>query len=216
LTGAAALGLWTCHDCALLVRAPTAGHHGRCPRCGAPVHRRKTNSIARTWALTLAATVLYIPANVFPVMTVTSLGRAQSDTIMSGVLYLLEHGMWPLAALIFFASVFVPLLKLIAIAFLLLKLIAIAFLLTSVQRGWAWRAVDRTRLYRLAEVVGRWSMVDIYVVTILVALVKLGNLASIEAGVGAIFFGSVVVITMLAAESFDPRLIWDAIEHRDE
>ena len=150
--------------------------------------------------------MLYIPANVFPVMTVTSLGQVQSDTIMSGVLYLLHHGMWPLAALIFFASVFVP----------LLKLIAIAFLLTSVQRGWAWRPVDRTRLYRLAEVIGRWSMVDIYVVTILVALVKLGNLASIEAGVGAIFFGTVVVITMLAAESFDPRLIWDAIEHRDE
>ncbi len=206
MTGAAALGLWSCHDCALLVRAPSAGHHGHCPRCGARVHRRKTNSIARTWALTLTAAILYIPANVFPVMTVTSLGRAQSDTIMSGVLYLFEHGMWPLAALIFFASVFVP----------LLKLIAIAFLLTSVQRGWAWRAVDRTRLYRLAEVIGRWSMVDIYVVTILVALVKLGNLASIEAGVGAIFFGAVVVITMLAAESFDPRLIWDAIDHRDE
>jgi paraquat-inducible protein A len=188
------------------VRAPSAGHHGQCPRCGAPVHRRKTNSVARAWALTLTAAILYIPANVFPVMTVTSLGRAQSDTIMSGVLYLLEHGMWPLAALIFFASVFVP----------LLKLIAIAFLLTSVQRGWAWRAVDRTRLYGLTEVIGRWSMVDIYVVTILVALVKLGNLASIEAGIGAVFFGAVVVITMLAAESFDPRLIWDAIDHRDE
>ncbi len=205
MTGAAALGLWTCHDCALLVRAPAAGQHGHCPRCGAPVHRRKLNSVARTWALTLTAAILYVPANVFPVMTVTSLGRAQADTIMSGVLYLLKHGMWPLAALIFFASVFVP----------LLKLIAIAFLLTSVQRGWAWRAVDRTRLYRLAEVIGRWSMVDIYVVTILVALVKLGNLASIEAGIGAIFFGGVVVITMLAAESFDPRLIWDAIEERD-
>ena len=206
MTGAAALGLWSCHDCALLVRAPSAGRHGHCPRCGAPVHHRKTNSIARAWALTLAAALLYIPANVFPVMTVTSLGWVQSDTIMSGVLYLLEHGMWPLAAVIFFASVFVP----------LLKLIAIAFLLTSVQRGWAWRAVDRTRLYRLTEVVGRWSMVDIYVVTIMVALVKLGNLASIEAGVGAVFFGAVVVITMLAAESFDPRLIWDAIDHRDE
>ena len=206
MTGAAALGLWSCHDCTLLVRAPSAGHHGRCPRCGAPIHRRKTNSIARTWALTLTAAMLYIPANVFPVMTVTSLGQAQSDTIMSGVFYLLHNGMWPLAALIFFASVFVP----------LLKLIAIAFLLTSVQRGWAWRAVDRTRLYRLAEVIGRWSMVDIYVVTIMVALVKLGNLASIEAGIGAVFFGAVVVITMLAAESFDPRLIWDAIEYRDE
>jgi paraquat-inducible protein A len=114
--------------------------------------------------------------------------------------------MWPLAALIFIASVFVPLLKLLALSFLLL----------SVQRRWSWRAVDRTRLYRMTEAVGRWSMVDIYVVTILVALVKLGNLASIEAGLGAVFFGGVVVTTMIAAESFDPRLIWDAMEEHDE
>jgi paraquat-inducible protein A len=189
----------------MLVGAPASGH-ARCPRCHARLHRRKPNSLTRTWALLLTAVVLYIPANVLPVMTVTSLGRAQADTIMSGVIYLFEHGQWPLAALIFFASVFVP----------LVKILALTYLAFSVGRRSSWRPVDRTRMYRLTEVVGRWSMVDIYVVTILVALVKLGNLATIEAGLGAVFFGAVVVITMIAAEGFDPRLIWDAIEDRDE
>ena len=206
MTSAAAAALWSCHDCSLLVQAPVRSGHGHCPRCGAAVHARKSNSITRTRALILTAAIFYVPANVLPVMTVTSLGQVQSDTIMSGVIYLLKHGMWPLAALIFFASVFVP----------LLKLITLAFLTISVQRRSDWRPVDRTRLYRIAETVGRWSMVDIYVVTILVALVKLGNLATIEAGAGAIFFGGVVVITMIAAASFDPRLIWDAMEQRDE
>lgn len=203
---AVAVPLWSCHDCSLLQRAPGRAHHARCSRCGAPLHHRKTDSIARTWALLITALILYLPANIFPVMRVTSLGKVQEDTIMSGVLYLLHHGMWPLAALIFVASVFVP----------LLKLLALSFLLISVQRRWSWRAVDRTRLYRMTETVGRWSMVDIYVVTILVALVKLGNLASIEAGLGAVFFGGVVVVTMIAAESFDARLIWDAMEEHDE
>ena len=202
---AAAASLWSCHDCALLVRPPEDGHHGRCPRCLAPVHRRKTDSIARTWALVVAAVILYVPANVFPVMTVTSLGKTQSDTILSGVIFLLHHGMWPLAALIFFASVFVPLLKLVVMAYLAL----------SVQLRSTWRPAERTRLYHVTEAVGRWSMVDIYVVTILVALVKLGNLATIQAGAGAVFFGAVVVVTMFAAESFDPRLIWDAAAERE-
>lgn len=147
----------------------------------------------------ITAALLYIPANLFPVMKVISLGQAQSDTILSGAIYLLVHGMWPLALIVFFASVVVP----------LLKLIALAFLLISVHKGSRWRPVERTRLYHIVEAVGRWSMTDIYVVTILVALVSLGNLATIEAGVGAIYFAGVVVSTMLAAESFDPRLIWD-------
>jgi paraquat-inducible protein A len=187
------------------VAAPVA-QHGQCPRCHAPLHRRKPNSLARTWALLLTSVVLYIPANVLPVMTVTSLGRAQADTIMSGVVYLFVHGQWPLAVLIFFASVFVP----------LAKILTLGFLAASVGRRSSWRPVDRTRMYRLTELLGRWSMVDIYVVTILVALVKLGNLATIEAGLGAVFFGAVVVVTMIAAEGFDPRLIWDAMEDRDE
>jgi paraquat-inducible protein A len=137
-------------------------------------------------------------------MQVTSLGRAQADTIMSGVVYLLVHGMWPLAVVVFTASVFVP----------LLKLAILLSLLVSVHRRSAWRPVDRTRLYRITEAIGRWSMVDIFVVTILVALVHLGNLATVEAQLGAVFFGAVVVLTMLAAESFDPRLIWDNCEAR--
>jgi paraquat-inducible protein A len=170
------------------------------------VHERKTNSVARTWALLLTATILYVPANVFPVMTVTSLGRAQSDTILSGVIHLLHSGMWPLALLVFFASVVVP----------ALKLAALSFLLVSVQRRSDWKPVRRTQLYRITEAVGRWSMVDIFVVTILVALVKLGAVASIEPGPGAVFFGAVVVTTIVAAESFDPRLIWDNLESRHE
>jgi paraquat-inducible protein A len=182
-----------------------AAHGARCPRCGASLHVRKTHSLQRTWALILAAAICYVPANVLPVMAVTSLGKTESDTIMSGVIYFVQHGDWPLAIVIFTASVFVP----------LLKLIILAFLLTSVHRRSRWRPVDRTRMYRLTETIGRWSMVDIYVVTILVALVRLGNLATIEAGWGAVFFGAVVVLTILAAESFDPRLIWDASEEEE-
>jgi paraquat-inducible protein A len=144
----------------------------------------------------------YLPANLLPIMTVTSLGKAQSDTIMSGVVYLVEHGMWPLAAIVFTASIFVP----------VLKLVILIGLLISVHRGSRWRPAERTRLYRITEAMGRWSMVDIFVVTILVALVRLGSLATIEAQTGAVFFGAVVVLTMLAAESFDPRLLWDRSE----
>jgi len=173
-----------------------------CPRCTNVLHRRKPRSLQRTWALVIAACVFYVPANLFPVMAVTSLGQTQADTIFSGVVFLLHHGMWPLAAIVFIASIFVPLLKLVILVFLLL----------SVQTRSHWRPRDRTRLYRLTEAIGRWSMVDVYVVTILVALVRLGNLASIEAQAGAVFFCAVVIITMFAAMSFDPRLIWDAME----
>lgn len=202
MSSALAQSLWQCHDCASLCRAPAHAHGARCPRCGAPVHPRKERSLERTWAFVIAAIVCYLPANLLPIMKVTSLGKAQADTIMSGVIYLLVHGMWPLALVVFVASVFVP----------ILKLAILLFLLISVHRGSRWRPVDRTRLYRITEAIGRWSMVDIFVVTILVALVHLGALATIEAQLGAVFFGAVVVLTMLAAESFDPRLIWDRSE----
>lgn len=200
-----AIGCATCHACGMLARLPDPHAHGSCPRCGAPLHERKPGSIQRTWALVIAAAICYVPANVLPVMTVTSLGKTQGDTIMSGVIYFVTHGEWPLALIIFTASVFVP----------MMKLGILAFLLISVHRRSSWRPVDRTRMYRLTEIIGRWSMVDIYVVTILVALVHLGNLATIEAGAGAVFFGSVVVITIFAAESFDPRLIWDNCNARN-
>lgn len=198
----------SCHSCHLLSRIPASQKEGTliCPRCGATLHQRKPNSIRRTWALILAACIFYIPANLLPITVVTSLGKAQADTIMSGVIYFIASGMWPIALVIFVASIMVP----------ILKLIILAFLLITVQRKSLWRPRDRTRLYRLTEAVGRWSMLDIFVVTILVALVNLGSLATIKAGPGAIFFAAVVVITMFAAASFDPRLIWDAEEMLDE
>ena len=199
-------GLISCHSCHLLCRGGDPASVLACPRCGTRLHGRKPNSIHRTWALVLAAFVFYIPANVLPITTVISFGKGQSDTIMSGVIYFIHSGMWPIALVIFVASVFVP----------LVKLFLLTFLLISVQRKSKWRQKDRTRLYRITEVIGRWSMVDIFVVTILVALVNLGALASIHAQSGAVFFCAVVVITMFAAMSFDPRLIWDTEESIDE
>ena len=190
----------TCHDCGLLCRLPAHGAHGaRCARCGAPVHPRKAGSLERTWAFLIAAVMCYLPANMLPVMKITSLGKGEANTIMGGVIYLFHHD-WPLAVIVFTASVFVP----------VLKIAILCFLLVSVHRRSRWRPAERTRLYRITEMIGRWSMVDIFVVTILVALVRLGSLASIDAEPGAVFFGAVVVLTMLAAESFDPRLVWDA------
>jgi paraquat-inducible protein A len=196
------LGLLSCHDCHLLVEIPPSHGHCRCPRCGTPLHLRKSNSLARTWALVCAAAILYIPANVLPITITSALGTRQADTILSGVIYFMKSGSWEIAAVIFIASVFVPFAKLLILIYILL----------SVRFRSAWRPRDRTALYRLTEIVGRWSMVDIYVVTILVALVKLGAVATIEAGPAAVYFAAVVVITMFAAESFDPRLIWDVHE----
>lgn len=201
---AARSGYLLCHICHLLSRPRSP--HPRCPRCGAALHRRKPDSLARTWALTLAAYILYIPANLLPVMTVTMSGRGEPDTILSGVKALALAGMWPLALLVFFASITVPVLKLLVLTYLLL----------SVQFKSRWRPRERTLLYRITETVGRWSMLDIFVIAILVAVVKLGALATIEAGAGAVAFGGVVVITMFAAMSFDPRLIWDALENHHE
>ncbi len=191
-----------CHGCGKLNHLPPSHHSKRliCPRCGAAVHSRKPDSINRTWALLIAAIILYIPANLLPVMTVFQLGQGKPDTIMSGVILLVNLGMWPMAAVIFFASIMVP----------GLKLVGLIYLLISVQRRSRWRLKDRTRLYRVVEAVGRWSMIDIFVISILVALVRLGNIATIEPGGGATAFAGVVVITMFAATSFDPRLIWDA------
>lgn len=201
------LGLVSCRDCHLLSRwEPPSGGTAFCPRCGAALALRKPNSIGRTWALIVAAALFYIPANVLPMTVTTSLGSTQSDTILSGVIYFLLHGSPEIAAVIFLASIFFP----------LLKLILLAGLLVSVQRRSAWRPRDRTLLYQLTHAIGRWSMVDIYVVTILVALVKLGVLVNIDAGPAAGYFAAVVVISMFAAESFDPRLIWDALEARHE
>jgi paraquat-inducible protein A len=200
--------LISCPTCRLLCRAPDLGNRFRaaCPRCGEALHVRKPNSIARTWALLIAAYILYIPANVFPIMTVTSLGQTESDTILSGVLYFIESGSWLVALVIFIASIFIP----------LLKLLILTGLLVSIRKKSRWRPRDRTRLYRLIEGIGRWSMVDIYVVTLMVAIVKIGAIASIEAAPAVVYFAAVVILTMLAAMSFDPRLIWDNVEETNE
>ncbi|MGI9336507.1 MAG: paraquat-inducible protein A [Gammaproteobacteria bacterium] len=195
-------GLSSCHACGWLGRLPAehAARHAHCPRCQAAVHSRKPDSLSRTWALTVAAAVFYVPANLLPVMTVVRFGKGEPHTILGGVEALLHGGQWPLAALVFFASILVPVLKLFGLSYLTL----------SVQLGSQWRPSDRTRLYRIVEAVGRWSMIDIFMISILVALVKLGAVSTIEPGAGATFFAAVVVLTMLAAETFDPRLIWDA------
>ncbi|MEO5366513.1 MAG: paraquat-inducible protein A [Magnetococcus sp. WYHC-3] len=173
----------------------------RCPRCGAVLHRRKPDSLARTWALLLAAMILYIPANVLPIMTVTKMGHTETSTIWSGILSLGAAGMWPLALLVFFASLVVPLVK-----------IALLVLLTwSAGRRSRWRPRLRTQLYRFTEAIGQWSMVDIFLVSLLSAVVDMEAVASIEPEPGATWFGAVVVLTMLAARSFDPRLIWDPL-----
>lgn len=197
-----------CHTCNLVMSIPNeaSGRRLGCSRCGSVVHRRKPNSLARTWALLIAAAICYVPANVYPIMAVTSFGKTQADTILSGAVYLFVHGMWPLALIVFVASIVVP----------VLKLVGLTILVISVQNRSQWRPRERARLYRIVDIVGRWSMVDVYVVTILVALVHLGSIASVQAQIGSFFFGAVVVLTLLAAESFDPRLIWDLIEDNDE
>ena len=194
-------GLVGCHVCGLLSRVAVA-HSAHCPRCHARLHQRKDNSLARTWAFLLAATVCYVPANVLPVMQTTSLGATQTDTILSGVIYLLTHGQWPLALIVFIASVVVP----------VAKILLLAFLAVTIQRRSRWRIRARARIYRIVEFVGRWSMVDVYVVTVLAALVYMGNLARVTPQPGVVFFGAVVVLTMVAAMTFDPRLMWDVTE----
>jgi paraquat-inducible protein A len=191
-------GAVACHTCQL-VCSPSTGHV-ECPRCGSHLHPRKPNSIARTWALLIAAAVLYIPANYYPVLQFIQFGSGAPSTILGGVVELVDSGLLGLAALVFFASVAVP----------MMKLAGLITLLILTQRRTAGRLRARAHLYYIVEAIGRWSMIDIFMETILVALVQFGGIVRIEPGIGAVAFCSVVVLTMLAAESFDPRLMWDA------
>jgi paraquat-inducible protein A len=177
-----------------------------CARCGASLHWRKPDSLARAWAFTLAAAVLYLPANLLPVMESGSLFESQSDTIMSGVRFLWRTGDWLIAAIIFIASIVLP----------GAKLAALTVLLTTTQRRSTWRPEQRTRIYRMMEAVGRWSMVDIFVAAVLVALVQFKTIAMIQIGPGAAAFAAVVLLTMFASMSFDPRLIWDPVDRYHE
>jgi paraquat-inducible protein A len=196
---ASQLGLCLCHGCGGLSRLGGDGHDLSCRRCGAALHLRKPDSIARTWAFLIAAYILYVPANTLPMMRTGSLFGAQADTIMSGVVYLWHSGSWHIALVVFIASVVVP----------LAKMFSLTYLLISVQLGWTNRPMERTRLYRILEFVGPWSMLDVFVVMILVALVQLKELATIQPGLAVAAFGAVVVLTMLAAMAFDPRLLWE-------
>ena len=162
--------------------------------------------MARAWAFLIAAVILYIPANIFPIMTVISFGQGAPDTIFSGVVHLIEAGQWSIAAIVFFASIFVP----------VLKIFVITFLLISVQFKSMWRPRDRTLMYRITELVGRWSMIDIFMISILIGLVKLDAIATIEAGAGATAFAAVVVLTMFSAMNFDPRQIWDHAQEKGD
>ncbi|EKT4466659.1 paraquat-inducible protein A [Pseudomonas juntendi] len=199
-------GILVCNECHELNRQEPGSDSQTCTRCGAIVHARRPNSIVRTWALLITATILYIPANVLPIMTVSALGQGSPDTIMSGVITLLKHGMLPIAAVVFIASILVP----------TFKLVGIGLLLYSVQRHQPLSARQRILMYRFIEFIGRWSMLDIFVIAILVAVVNFGRIASVEANLGAVAFASVVILTMLAALTFDPRLIWDNTESDDD
>lgn len=198
-------GVATCPACHQMVKIPDASSPGQstiCPRCQSVVHSRIPNSIQQTWALVIASIVFYIPANLLPMMHVHTFAGVESDTIISGVIYFIKSGSYLIGFVILIASIIVP----------ITKLIILIYLLISVQKRSSLRQHERRKLYRLTEIIGRWSMVDVYVVGIMVALVHFGGLTEIKAGAGANFFLLVVVVTMLAAMRFDPRLIWDTKE----
>jgi len=206
---AARAGLASCRVCGLLCRVAGAQAVGRghCPRCGVPLASRFPYSVQRTWALVIAAAMCYVPANLLPVLTMNEPGASDPNTIMGGVISLYTTGSWHLALIVLVASIIIP----------LGKLLALGYLLVVVQRGAAMGNSggrrDRTRLFRTIEFIGRWSMLDVFVDTFTVALVQLQPLMSVAPGPGVLFFAAVVVLTMIAADSFDPRLIWDSAPH---
>jgi paraquat-inducible protein A len=214
LPRAAELGLIACTVCGLVCRNvpgdPQLDGDGvddamACPRCGSTLRRRKPHSYTRTWALLIAAFILYIPANVLPIMRTASLNDVDDNTIISGVVELWVKGSPDLAIIVFTASIVVP----------MLKFFALGTLLVSSQHGSGWARVQRARLYRLVELIGYWSMLDVFVVALLTALVRFSVLSLVEPLPGVIFFGLTVVLTMLASMSFDPRLIWDGKDTDD-
>lgn len=201
---AAQLKVVSCHACGLvcedLLGPEQAPKHMLCPRCASPLHRRKVNSIARSWAFLLAAIIFYIPANVMPMMYTELLGSGMLSTIMGGVIEFWQMGSHSIALVIFIASVAVP----------CTKFLVMAMLLWTSQRASGWKQRERAKLYRLVEVIGYWSMLDVIVVAVVAALVVFQPLTAVAPRVGILFFGVVVILTMLSAMSFDPRLIWDS------
>lgn len=198
-TTAMRLGLQRCETCELVSQPEAGSREGTCPRCGETLEFRTTNSVQRTWAFLIAAAICYVPANLLPVLTTHTAAGAESDTIIEGVVLLWSPTGWPLSLIVLFASIMIP----------SGKIAALAYLLVSVQRGSVQHSGQRIRLYRLVDLIGRWSMVDVFVDTFTAALVQLQPLMSVSPAPGLLFFAAVVVLTMLAVESFDPRLIWD-------
>lgn len=194
-------GLVYCEDC----RKLSYIEQKVCKCCGSRLHSRFANSINRCWALTLSATLLLIPANILPIMTVKSFNQGEPDTIMSGIISLFQHGLYPIGVIVFLASIMVPFLKIIGLILLML----------SVQGNIEMGRRERTRMYRIVEFFGKWSMLDVFVVSLLVALVEIGEIASVDAGLGVTAFCSMVILTMFAANSFDSRLIWDNVQQQD-
>ncbi|MFL1527254.1 paraquat-inducible protein A [Pseudomonas sp. O230] len=201
---ASELNLCLCHSCGLA--CDMTGEPHECERCGAPLHRRKTNALTRTWAYLLTSLVFYIPANLLPVMNTKMVGNGADSTIMGGVLDFWQHGAWDIALIIFIASIAVP----------GIKFVALTLLLVTVQRESLWARKERSKMFRLVELIGYWSMLDVIVVALVASLVKFQALADIEPRAGILFFGLVVVFTMLSAMSFDPRLIWDPHHSKNE
>ncbi|MDY0132434.1 MAG: paraquat-inducible protein A [Desulforegulaceae bacterium] len=171
----------------------------KCSRCSAKINPRKPDSFQRTWALLIAALIFYIPANIYPIMTFTALGQSREDTIFSGVSGFVESGLWHLALVVFTASVFVPLAKIFGLVFLIL----------SIKYKWKSFHKERTKLYFIVEFIGKWSMLDVFLISLMTSVVKLGNIAAVNPGPGITYFAIVVLLTLFAAMTFDPRFIWD-------
>jgi paraquat-inducible protein A len=184
-----------CRSCGLVSRARMT-----CPRCGAIMRTRKTDSFHRTWALLLTAAILYVPANTMPILTLVEVGHSGNpSTLFRGIQDIATSGYWSLAVLVFFASIIVP----------LVKLLGLSALLITTQRGATGWLRERTLIYRVVDSIGRWSMIDVFMVSILTATARMGRLGSVFPGLGAVAFCAVVVLTVLAAHSFDSRLMWD-------
>jgi paraquat-inducible protein A len=200
--------LTRCHYCGKVSALPEdmTGREASCVRCHSHLAFRKTNSISNTWALLITAAILFVAANVYPIMTVVMFGRGNPDTIISGVIHLIHAGQIPIALLVFVASILVP----------LFKLIGIGALLIAIQQKWKINHYQASVIFRFIRHIGPWSMLDLFMISILVTLVNMGVVATIVTGPGATAFAAVVVVTMLASHSFDQRFIWDLVDSNNE
>ena len=198
-------GLQNCEVCGLLSRPAPGEEEGRCPRCDEELSFRKRASLQRTWAFLISAAICYVPANLLPVLRTTTATGSETDTILQGVILLWSPTGWPLSLIVLVASIMIP----------SAKILVLGYLLITTQRGSVANNEQRIRMYRMVEFIGRWSMVDVFVDTFTAALIQLQPLMSVEPGPGLIFFAAVVVFTMLAVESFDPRLIWDSASQQE-